>query len=418
MLGYGLGNDERGRIIKIYLAIQAHMQALKGEKEKAIKTLKILASKGSLKIATDVLKKLGIELEFEPEKCTICNCIFNKINDIVAKILNELEKYEYKSFLVGVRVPSEVEESEDELRSEFNIEYGENIRNELSREIGKRVQSITGRVVDFKNPDVVVLVNPFTNEVEIQSNPLYIAGRYKKLVRGIPQSKWICMKCMGKGCERCGWTGKMYEYSVEEFISEPILEATFGEDSSFHAAGREDVDARMLGRGRPFIVEVKRPKKRFLDLRKLESEINSRARGMISVSNLKFASKSDLRKLKRGEHARKKYRVLVKFSRPISDSEIKMLIEELSDCVIKQRTPTRVLHRRVDKIREKKVYSVSIERISSDTVRLFVECDGGLYVKELVNGDNGRTKPSISEILNAKAIPIELDVLDVMLEGF
>jgi len=38
---------------------------------------------------------------------------------------------------------------------------------------------------------------------------------------------------------------------------------------------------------------------------------------------------------------------------------------------------------------------------------------GGLYIKELISGDDGRTKPSISEILNTPAECIELDVLEV-----
>jgi tRNA pseudouridine synthase 10 len=36
-----------------------------------------------------------------------------------------------------------------------------------------------------------------------------------------------------------------------------------------------------------------------------------------------------------------------------------------------------------------------------------------LYVKELITGDNGRTTPSFSEILNAKTECNELDVIEV-----
>ncbi|MEM2676710.1 MAG: tRNA pseudouridine(54/55) synthase Pus10, partial [Candidatus Bathyarchaeia archaeon] len=44
-----------------------------------------------------------------------------------------------------------------------------------------------------------------------------------------------------------------------------------------------------------------------------------------------------------------------------------------------------------------------------------VRCQGGLYVKELVSGDEGRTTPSVSEILGQKAKPIKLDVLNVII---
>jgi tRNA pseudouridine synthase 10 len=44
-----------------------------------------------------------------------------------------------------------------------------------------------------------------------------------------------------------------------------------------------------------------------------------------------------------------------------------------------------------------------------------IRCQGGLYVKELVTGDEGRTTPSVSEILKNKAKPIKLDVLNVII---
>ena len=57
----------------------------------------------------------------------------------------------------------------------------------------------------------------------------------------------------------------MYLESVEEIIAGPLLKETKGEDVALHAAGREDVDARMLGNGRPFIIEIKRPIKKMLN---------------------------------------------------------------------------------------------------------------------------------------------------------
>jgi tRNA pseudouridine synthase 10 len=44
-----------------------------------------------------------------------------------------------------------------------------------------------------------------------------------------------------------------------------------------------------------------------------------------------------------------------------------------------------------------------------------IRCQGGLYVKELVTGDEGRTVPSVSEILDNKARPMKLDVLSVIM---
>jgi tRNA pseudouridine synthase 10 len=42
-----------------------------------------------------------------------------------------------------------------------------------------------------------------------------------------------------------------------------------------------------------------------------------------------------------------------------------------------------------------------------------IKCDAGLYIKELISGDGGRTKPSLSALLGVEAEVTELDVLDV-----
>lgn len=55
--------------------------------------------------------------------------------------------------------------------------------------------------------------------------------------------------------------GNKKMHSVQALISDNLL-PIFGSSQAFlHAAGREDVDVRMLGRGRPFVMEFVNPKK-------------------------------------------------------------------------------------------------------------------------------------------------------------
>ncbi|MEJ2296729.1 MAG: tRNA pseudouridine(54/55) synthase Pus10, partial [Candidatus Lokiarchaeota archaeon] len=42
-----------------------------------------------------------------------------------------------------------------------------------------------------------------------------------------------------------------------------------------------------------------------------------------------------------------------------------------------------------------------------------IETQGGVYIKELITGDDGRTKPSFSEIFNNPLLCEELDVLKI-----
>jgi tRNA pseudouridine synthase 10 len=93
-----------------------------------------------------------------------------------------------------------------------------------------------------------------------------------------------------------------------------------------------------------------------------------------------------------------------------------LLKKSLSGAVIMQQTPRRVAHRRADLVREKYIYKTDVKRLTPNRFEIKIRCQGGLYIKELVTGDEGRTVPSVTEILKAKAIPLELDVLGVFVE--
>jgi len=412
LLGYGLNDQKRGETLKLLLTMKGHQDTLIGKKT-GISLLKTLAVNGSFPMAAEILKKMKKRVG-EKKNCYLCEGRFGLLEDLVKSSVRKLKRYEYNTFLVGIELPTEIEEREDEFKAEFEVEHGESVRNEFSRDIGKRISEITKKQAEYKKPEIVIYVNPFTEQVRLQANPLYIAGRYRKLVRGIPQSKWFCSKCRGEGCPQCNWTGKMYQESIEETIANPILKATQGKDTSFHAAGREDIDARMLGNGRPFIIEVKKPKKRFVDLKVLTEVVNEKAKGKLEALNLHFVDKDAVRKLKKKEMAEKIYKVAIKFDRSISDEELKLIEERLANTIIHQQTPLRVLHRRADRIREKYIYKAKIKRLAPDSAEMRIRCQGGLYIKELITGDEGRTKPCVAEIISVKTEPLKLDVLSIV----
>ena len=85
----------------------------------------------------------------------------------------------------------------------------------------------------MKSPDVVVHLNLEKGEVELQIASLFIRGRYRKLVRGIPQTRWPCRECHGRGCPRCEGTGRMYQESVDELIRPAVMEAAAPRTRSF-----------------------------------------------------------------------------------------------------------------------------------------------------------------------------------------
>ncbi|UCE43556.1 MAG: tRNA pseudouridine(54/55) synthase Pus10 [Candidatus Bathyarchaeota archaeon] len=412
LLGYGLDDEKRGDVMKTLLTMKANKLALMGERGGFL-LLRTLVTNGSFDMAAEVLTKM-MKTVGKKLGCHLCEGRFEQLPALVSSAVEKLADYDYATFLVGINLPSRVEEKEDEFKAEFEVKHGEGMRNGFSREIGKEISRIVEKTVEYRTPDVVVIVNPFSDEVTLQVNPLYIAGRYRKLVRGIPQSRWFCPNCRGKGCGECNWTGKMYSESVEEIISAPLLEESDGEETALHAAGREDVDVRMLGRGRPFVVEIKKPKRRLVDLQDLTKAINQQAEAKVKVLSLRFADKEAVRRLKKREGASKMYNVVIESNRVVSDEELRILEQTLTNTIIRQQTPLRVLHRRADRVREKYIYEAKTKRLKPNRMEMRIHCQGGLYVKELITGDEGRTNPNVSELIGVKAEPISLDVLEII----
>lgn len=407
----GLENETRGNAIKALLTTRGH-RLITSKNKAGVDLLKTLASNGSSNMARIILNSLEVNVPAE-KACFLCEGRFEDSAHLAGKAAKEVGNYEFATFLVGVKLPLEVEEREDEFKARFKITHGESMKSQFSREIGKRICDIIAAEVNHGRPDLVVLVNPFTGNVKLQVNPLYIAGKYKKLVRGIPQSRWRCHQCDGKGCQICNWTGQKFNESVEELAGTPILKAVHGKETAFHGSGREDVDVRMLGSGRPFVLEVKEPKKRFINLKELEHKINEGAKGKVEVHHLSFANRDTVRQIKGGESSGKTYQAIIEFHRSVSDGELELLRDALSNMIVYQQTPNRVLYRRADLTREKYIYETIVKRLARNRAEMKIRCQGGLYIKELITGDDGRTKPSVAGILETKATPLELDVLNV-----
>jgi tRNA pseudouridine synthase 10 len=415
LLGYGIENSARGQALKLSLTLQASATTRQKESE-GIKKLKNLATNGFSHEAQGTLHHLKKRLPKDSKHCILCDGTFSHLDRLVQKALEKLSHYEYDTFLVGVELPVKVVEREDEFKAAFDVGYSESIKHEFGRLLGKRLEAQTGKTAEYRQPDIMAIVNPFTEQIKLQINPLFVVGRYRKLVRDIPQSKWFCSNCRGRGCQKCGGTGKLYPESVEELVSKQLLEAAEGEKTAFHASGREDIDAKMLGTGRPFVVEVSKPKKRSIDLKKLEETINAAAIGKVEISRLRFTNRDVVRKLKKAENAQKEYRVRITFENEISNQDMQLVEEKLTGTLIKQQTPLRVIHRRADLIRERYIYKVKVKKVSPKEAEMQVRCQGGLYVKELVSGDEGRTIPSVSELLKNQAKTLKLDVLNVIME--
>ena len=375
----GYTNAERGRILRTAVAFAIDA----GQKIEAVPTNFFGYRFRQNKDFASTVKK--------PSKCWVCDGLFGKIDTFAERVAKQLKGLEFNTFLVGTTVSRKLLEREETLWEEVGIETAEPLRAEVNRELGKRLEKLTGKCAELKKPDIAILVNLQTGRPKIIVNPLYLFGYYKKLVRGIPQAQWR----------------PYYMTSVQEVIARPLMAATKGKAHKIHAAGREDVDARCLA-WRPFVIEILQPKKRELDYKKIVKQINASKK--VFVKFLKPTTMDTARKLKEAAPD-KSYRAIVALDKPIKKAELKSLLKLVG--TIHQRTPERVLHRRAELMRKREVKKLKWKYINGKKFELDVTGSSGLYIKELISSDNGRTKPSVSELLGRKAVCKALDVIDI-----
>ena len=361
-----------------------------------------------------IREKLEIE-EAKNSICPICRNLFDKINESLYERIDQKINYinlEFDNFLIGSRVDKDIQKIDEKMSEEINVDC-ENIKKEINRIIGLSLEKRYNKEVEFEKNNILMEINFKKEEptVYIRINPIYIEGKYNKFIRGIPQTKWPCRECHGKGCDYCNYTGKLYPESVEEILSDIVLKYSKGRSCKFHGAGREDIDVLMLGEGRPFVLEVVEPKIRNLDLKQIEKEVNEYANGKTKYKNLKYCKRNRKAEIKvSSPNTYKVYEALVKSKNNIKKEDLKVL--KTLD-VIEQQTPLRVKRRRADIIRKERVIELETEFIDSNTFKMKIKTEGGLYIKELISSDEGRSKPSVSGLLKTECICKRLDVLEV-----
>lgn len=389
-LGKGLDNAERGRALKTLLAMLLDELGLSDEQ------LRALAQNGGLPPLASPVPGAGA-----PAPCYICGSSLDEVvSELGAKAVRLLEglRAEVRTFLVGVEAGSEYERREQEVISSLGLDTWESIRREVKRLIGKRVAGELSIAPSFSSPDVLVVADLDRREVELRFFPVLLRGRYVKVGRYISQMPWV---------RRDGT--RRYKLSIYE-ACQSLLELFGGKRLVLHAAGREDADARMLGDGRLLVLEIKDPVRPRPPVSSLECGTPGPV-PWVRVLVHGRATREYVRTIKT-RSSRKTYRVVAVVPEGLSEEDVAKIVS-LSNTVIRQRTPTRVLGRRRDLVRRRRVYEIRVNLPSRYLLEALVRADGGLYVRELVEGDGGRTTPSFSEVTGKSMHVVMLDVLRV-----
>ncbi len=338
---------------------------------------------------------------FPQGHCHICGNHLDRLEELLHKAESELQKQEeWKTFAISTSIPKKILAKEEEA---WDYSSGDSLKNWLNAKLSRHLQKSTGKVYSPMNADGRISINFTTLEATASNEPLFIFGRYNKLVRGISQSRWICLRCNGSGCRHCNGKGRMYDESVEELIGDAAVSQTGGE-YTLHASGREDIDVLNFA-GRPFVLEIKNPLRIHPDPVLLKKKINSS--GKVEVSSLKLSTPGSIT-LVSDSHFPKTYRAWIASDQPLTDEDTQKLTE--FSFTLDQRTPERVAHRRADKIRRRHAKILKAKFQNTNMVA-DIKADAGTYIKELIHGDNGRTTPSISSFLGKPCTCARLDVI-------
>ena len=360
--------------------------------------------------------ELSANKEFESilicssSECRICDGLISEIGDFVDIIAEEMSTFDFETFKIGNIVDKDIINLESDFQAIFGKDISESIKSQLNREIGIRLSERLGLSALMNSPDIVAIIDTRYNTVDLEVKSLFIEGNYNKYDRTVPQTRWPCSSCKGLGCNKCNNTGQLYPDSVQSLVAHPFLLASDSSEDLFHGMGREDIDAAMLGNGRPFVLELRMPKKRDLDLVNLMTTVNSINENRIKISNLEMVDRSRVAELK-NTVCDKTYRVDVSISSDLTIESLKKGAQKLNSKVIKQRTPSRVSHRRADLVRPRLVNYVDVLSHTEGMVELEIRAQHGTYIRELVSGDEGRTDPSLSSLVGS---PCKVEVLDVL----
>nr|CDJ89251.1 Hypothetical protein CBG20788 [Haemonchus contortus] len=276
-----------------------------------------------------------------------------------------------------------------------------------------KVEQVLGRIKGdiAKKYKLTCPTRPCSFTLALERDPIFIAGRYCKYSRTLPQSPWSVEE---KSAPREPGN------SVSEKVCDSMKNKFGASEARFIASGREDMDVRMLGDGRPFAVELRNC--RFTNplkgtdyeetLRNLEREINKQKD--ICVKYLTRVAREEAESLSVGEEEKRKHYVAYCYSTlPLSDEMLTNATKQ-APIQVMQKTPIRVLKRRALLDRPRTVYSMDILRIDSHHFLLRLVTQAGTYVKEFVHGDFGRTRPSMAELLGV--FKGEVDILDLDVE--
>lgn len=324
----------------------------------------------------------------------------NKLETINKALVSKLSNgYEFKTFQIGVTLPSSYVEREDNIRSRLRIKGGNSIKNQILSNLREMFKHSLKKESDYISPDLRInLVIKEDNEFFFNIIPtqVVLACKYLKKKRGIPQKRTRLTDSESHLLEdKYYWNESS---SLEEAISKYLMQITSGVKVKFSWIGGEDKESLVLGKGRPFFAEIIMPKRRIITEHSISlSEGGIELFVLSALKNMpqypiKFVSLT---------------RVSIVAEKLVSSKQLEV-VPSLIGQTIRFRNKKRIISR--------EVHSVRIGKIDGKTFELEIAAEGGLHIKQFVGGKE-YCEPNISSILGLRCECLNFDIIDVWLQG-
>lgn len=352
-------------------------------------------------------------------ECYICNGLMHETNSIMHRIMETLRNnYHFNTFLIGATLPSNLFEREDGIRARMKIRGRENIKSQLTRNLRKKFSEITKKQIDFLHPDLMInlrLQGSTDLDIDIKTRPLVLLGRYIKKNRGMPQrsggkhdpSDELAIHGqffpnMNLASRITSVLYTLENSSVQAIISREIARLTKCDGLKFSWVGSEDENSLVLGSGRPFFIQIRNPKTVDLNERRLTFPkyglfVNiEQFFGKLPEQPIQFIAKT---------------KIVIRASRQMGEEEFSR-IKSLANSKVVFRNQKKKL-----KSFEKRIYSLDIVKKSRKIFDLIVVADGGLAIKQFVEGRECMN-PNISAATNQQCECVLFDILDICIKGY